>query len=187
MTKNLFKLPKNLPVPEDDGLASHLIGWKVPSVTLQSTSGQWIDLSTIEGWIVVYCYPLTGRPDESLPEGWDQIPGARGCTPEVCAFRDYHQDLQNMDVTVFGVSTQLLDYQSEMVRRLHIPFDILSDANLNLVNALKLPTMQVNNLTLIKRLTMIVHSSIIRHVNYPVFPPDQEPINVINWLRVDGN
>ena len=92
-----------------------------------------------------------------------------------------------MDVTVFGVSTQLLDYQSEMVRRLHIPFDILSDANLNLVNALKLPTMQVNNLTLIKRLTMIVHSSIIRHVNYPVFPPDQEPINVISWLRINGN
>ena len=174
-------------MPENDGFASHLIGWKMPSFTLQSTSGQWIDLSAIEGWIVIYCYPLTGRPDESLPEGWDQIPGARGCTPEVCAFRDYHQDLQNMGVTVFGVSTQLPDYQSEMVNRLHLPFDVLSDSNLNLVNALKLPTMQVSNLTLIKRLTMIVHSSVIRHVNYPVFPPDQEPINVINWLRINGN
>ena len=187
MINNLSKLPKNLPVPEDDGLASHLVGSKMPSVPLLSTSGEWIDLSKIEGWTMVYCYPLTGRPDESLPEGWDQIPGARGCTAEACAFSDYHQDFQHMGVTVFGVSTQASDYQSEMVNRLHLPFDVLSDSNLNLVNALKLPTMQVNNLTLIKRLTMIVHSSVIRHVNYPVFPPDQEPINVMSWLRVNAN
>ena len=133
------------------------------------------------------CRALFFNPPQANELIYQQKAGARSCTPEAYALRDYHQDILNMGVTIFGVSTQLTDYQSEMVSRLHLPFDVLSDFNLNLVNALKLPTMQVNNLTLIKRLTMIVHSSIIRHVNYPVFPPDQEPINVISWLRINGN
>lgn len=187
MTQNLSSLPKNLPIPKDDGLASHLIGSKMPSVTLQSTSGKLIDVSSIEGWKVVYCYPLTGRPDMNLPEGWDQIPGARGCTPQACAFRDYNQELRSMGVSVFGISTQPPDYQREMVDRLHIPFDVLSDTKLKLANAMNLPTIEVNGFRLLKRLTMIMHYSVIRHIHYPVFPPDGEPMKVINWLKTNRN
>lgn len=187
MTQNLSKLPKNLPVPTDDGLASHLVGTKMPSVVLKSTSGKLIDITTLDGWKIVYCYPLTGRPDMNLPDGWDQIPGARGCTPEACAFRNFHQELRSMGVSVFGLSTQEPEYQKEMVDRLHIPFEILSDAKFKLANALKLPTMEINGHKLLKRLTMIMHYSVIRHVHYPVFPPDQEPIKVINWLKKNRN
>ena len=124
---NLNKIPTNLPVPLDDGLADHLIGMKLPSLSLTATNGTKIDLSQVEGCLVLYCYPRTGTPNTSLPEGWDQIPGARGCTPQSCAYRDHYQEIKALGAEVFGLSTQATAYQKEMVGRLHLPFTVLSD------------------------------------------------------------
>ena len=172
-------------MPVNDGKASHLIGMKLPSIELPSTSGVAVNLSLLSGWSVIYCYPMTGRPDVPLPEGWDEIPGARGCTPQSCAFRDHHAELRNLGVSVFGLSTQTTLYQSEMASRLHLPFDVLSDSALQLYSALSLPIMTVDKMTLLKRLTMICNSSIIRHIHYPVFPPQEDANHVIEWLRVN--
>lgn len=184
MDRNSFtELPENLPVPEDDGLASHLIGMKMPSVKLESTNGQKFDLSKIGKKFVLYCYPMTGRPDVPLPEGWDGIPGARGCTPQSCSFRDHHSELQELGAEVFGLSTQTTEYQKEMVERLHLPFPVLSDVNRQFAMALDLPTFTVNGTILLKRLTMIVSNSIIEAIHYPVFPSDGDPIWVLDYLR----
>jgi peroxiredoxin len=182
---SLYELPQGLPVPVDDGRASHLIGMKLPSIELPSTSGVAVNLSALSGWSVIYCYPMTGRPNVPLPEGWDEIPGARGCTPQSCAFRDHHAELRNLGASVFGLSTQTRLYQSEMANRLHLPFDVLSDNGLQLCNALSLPIITVDKMTLLKRLTMICHSSIIRHIHYPIFPPQEDADYVIKWLRVN--
>src|SRR5438132_2936687 len=131
-------LPPNLPAPVDDGAGEHLPGLAVPSIKLRSTRNRWVDLSAVDApRVVVYCYPRTGRPDEPLLPGWDAIPGARGCTPETCAFRDHHKELQALGAEVFGFSTQTTDYQKEMAERLHLPFEVLSDADLAFVHALK--------------------------------------------------
>lgn len=187
MITDLNTLPDNLPPPEDDGQAANLIGTRLPSVTLQSTTGKLIDVSKLEGWQVIYCYPLTGRPGINLPESWDMIPGARGCTPQACAFRDHYQELRSMGVGLTGISVQSTDYQREMVQRLHIPFDILSDKYYKLTDALKLPTITVNSYRLLRRITLITHFGSIRHVNYPVFPPHEEPGRVIEWFKSNLN
>jgi peroxiredoxin len=177
-------LPPDLPVPVDDGACRHLPGMAVPSIKLRSTSDKWVDLSTIQGpRVVVYCYPRTGRPDEPLLPGWDAIPGARGCTPETCAFRDHHQELRTLGAEVFGFSTQTTDYQKEMVTRLHVPFEVLSDEKLELVRALRLPTFDIQGMTLVKRLTLVIAQGRIEKVFYPVFPPDKHASEVIAWLR----
>lgn len=180
---SLYSLPAGLPVPEDDGAASHLTGRQLPAIALPGTSGKSIDLSRLQGWTVIYCYPMTGKPGAPLPEGWDDIPGARGCTPQACAFRDHHAAISKLGASVFGLSTQSSEYQREMAERLHLPFDVLSDARLDFSSALQLPTIQVAGMTLIKRLTLISHSSIIRHVHYPVFPPQEDSDRVISWLE----
>lgn len=182
---NLYSLPKGLPVPTDDGKASHLMGKKLPSIELPSTSGTVVNLSLLSGWSVIYCYPMTGRPDVALPEGWDDIPGARGCTPQSCAFRDHHAELVSLGAKVFGLSTQTTDYQKEMAARLHLPFDVLSDSALMLSTELSLPTMKLGELTLFKRLTMICYSSVIQRVHYPVFPPQEDADHVIAWLKTN--
>jgi peroxiredoxin len=142
-----------------------------------------VDLSVLTGRTVVYCYPRTGRPDEEIPPGWDEIPGARGCTPESCAFRDHHQELQALGMRVFGLSTQSTEYQREVVSRLHLPFPLLSDADLAFANALGLPTFETSGMTLIKRLTLIIRDGRIEQVFYPVFPPDQHAEEVIRRLQ----
>ncbi|HYH41340.1 MAG TPA: peroxiredoxin [Burkholderiales bacterium] len=180
---NLYQLPKDLPVPQDDGACSHLSGMRLPCVELPSTMGAPVDLSALEGHAVVYFYPRTGRPDEDTLPGWDAIPGARGCTPQSCAFRDHYSELVGLGVrNVFGVSTQDTAYQAEAAERLHLPFALLSDEKLELARALALPTFDIAGLTLIKRLTMVVNAGIIEHVFYPVFPPDSNAPNVIHWL-----
>ena len=177
-------LPPNLPVPIDDGACKHLPGLPVPSMKLRSTRDHWVDLAAAHGGrVVVYCYPRTGRPNEPLPPGWDGIPGARGCTPETCAFRDHHQDLQKLGAEVFGFSTQTTEYQKEMVARLHVPFEVLSDPDLAFVHALRLPTFEVAGMTLVKRLTLVIVRQHIEKVFYPVFPPDKHAAEVIEWLR----
>ena len=179
---NLYELPKNLPVPIDDGACNHLVGMSLPSVPLLSTAGRIVDLSTLPGRTVLYCYPRTGRPDADPPEGWDEIPGARGCTPQACAFRDHYRDLQAFGAQVFGLSTQDTEYQREAVEKLHLPFELLSDGRLAFAKALRLPTFEVESMILIKRLTLIISDRDITKVFYPVFPPDKNAEEVINWL-----
>jgi len=191
---NLYELPKDLPVPQDDGACDHLAGMKLPSIALRSTRGRAVDLSSLGGTTIVYVYPRTGRPDQELPTGWNAIPGARGCTPQSCAFRDHHEALKRAGAAqVFGLSTQNTAYQREAVERLHLPFELLSDEKLAFARALKLPTFEVEGMKLIKRLTLIARDRQIApsrrgepaivKVFYPVFPPDQNAEQVLSWLR----
>lgn len=179
---NVYELPDNLPVPVDDGACAHLPGMKIPSVPLRSTGGRIVDLASLPGRTVVYCYPRTGRPDREPPQGWNEIPGARGCTPQSCAFRDHYKELQKLGASVFGLSTQDTDYQREAVERLHLPFELLSDAELAFARKLRLPTFEVESMTLIKRLTLIVSDGRIAKLFYPVFPPDENAEEVLRWL-----
>jgi peroxiredoxin len=180
---NLIQVLKDLPVPVDDGCADHLVGSRLPDTTLQATNGQLINPSQIAGTLVMYCYPMTGRPDVPLPEGWDQIPGARGCTPQSCAFRDHYQEIKELGADVFGLSTQPTEYQKEMVNRLHLPFQVLSDSNGVFTNALQLPTFVAANQTLLKRLTIISKDHVIQAVHYPVFPSEKDPEWVMDQLK----
>ena len=181
--QNPYELPNDLPVPEDDGAADHLPGMRLPSVPLASTSGDIVDLSALPGRTVVYCYPMTGRPDRSLPAGWDEIPGARGCTPQSCSFRDHHAELRSLGANVFGASTQDTEYQREAATRLHLPFALLSDSDLALAGALGLPTFEVDGMVLLKRLTLVIDEGWIEKVFYPVFPPDRSAEEVVEWLE----
>jgi peroxiredoxin len=173
-----------LPPPVDDGAARHLPGTAVPDISLLATDDSGVSLARLDGRTVVYAYPLTGRPGTALPDGWDEIPGARGCTPQTCAFRDHYQDLLGAGAAhVFGLSTQDTAYQREAAERLHLPFRLLSDAALRLTTGLKLPAMLVDGATLLKRMALIIDDGVITHVFYPVFPPDRNAVEVLEWLR----
>ena len=182
-TNDLQQFPDDLPVPEDDGACDHLEGLILPRVTLPTTEGSTITFAEIPGTTVIYIYPRTGRPDQELPPGWNDIPGARGCTPQSCSFRDHHTELWQRGATVFGLSTQDTDYQSEAVQRLELPFPLVSDANLEFATALDLPTFDVAGMRLIKRITLICYEGWIEKVFYPVFPPHQSAEDVLNWLK----
>ena len=181
-TNNFFPLPANLPVPTDDGACAHLPGLPLPHLSLPATSGELIDLAALPGRTVVYGYPRTGTPGVPVPESWDAIPGARGCTPQSCAFRDHHAELRGLGAEVFGLSTQDSDYQREAVARLRLPFALLSDAALRFTEALRLPTFTFDGMTLLKRVTLILRDGRIEHVFYPVFPPDANAAEVVRWL-----
>jgi peroxiredoxin len=183
---NLHQLPEGLPVPVDDGACAHLPGMRVPSVPLSSTANREVNLAALHGRTVVYCYPRTGSPDADPPAGWDDIPGARGCTPQSCAFRDHYREIRAFGADVFGLSTQDTDYQREVVERLHLPFEILSDADLRFTTALKLPTFTVAGMTLFRRLTLVLRDGVVEHVFYPVFPPDANADEVLRWLSRPG-
>jgi peroxiredoxin len=178
------QLPDDLPVPVDDGACAHLLGQAMPRLRLASTAGGTVDLGELSApRTVLYCYPRTGVPGQALPSGWDDIPGARGCTPQSCGFRDHHAELRALGAEVYGISTQPTDYQQEMVARLRLPFAVLSDAECALTDALMLPTLSVDGMRLIKRLTLIVRDGRIETVFYPVFPPDQSAAMVVEWLE----
>lgn len=182
--RSLSTLPAGLPVPADDGAAAHLTGMRLPHVSLAATTGDAVDLAAVAGTVVVFAYPRTGRPGEpSLVDDWDAIPGARGCTPHTCAFRDLHAEFGALGARVFGLSTQDTAYQREMVERLHVPFPVLSDANLELARALNLPAMDVAGQTLLKRIAWIARDGTIERVFYPVFPPDANAAEVLAALR----
>lgn len=173
-----------LPPPVDDGGARHLPGLALPEMTLPASDGSDVCLAGLSGRTVVYAYPMTGRPGAPLPDGWDDIPGARGCTPQSCAFRDHHAELLSAGACrVFGLSTQDSSYQRAAAERLHLPFRLLSDAALRLTTAVKLPAMLVGGATLLKRMALIVDDGVITHVFYPVFPPDRNAAEVLAWLR----
>ena len=183
---NVMELPKDLPVPQDDGACDHLTGMNLPSIILHSTRGRAVDLSKLKGMTVVYIYPRTGRPDQELPTGWNAIPGARGCTPQSCAFRDHFQELRDLGVSeLFGLSTQDTAYQQEVAERLHLPFEILSDEKLEFAKSLKLPMFEVDGMQLIKRITLVARDGKIVKVFYPVFPSDRNAGEVIRWLAAN--
>lgn len=174
----------HIPAPSDDGGAVHLPGLAVPAIPLTATSGQSIDLSTLSGFSVVYVYPKTGQPGVALPENWDMIPGARGCTPQSCAFRDHFAELKELGVDhLFGLSTQDTAWQQEAQSRLSLPFELLSDADLAFARALKLPEFEAEGETLLKRITLLIRDGVIEDVIYPVFPPDQNAEIVVARLK----
>jgi peroxiredoxin len=174
-------------VPADDGSADHLTGTALPALALPATDGRQVNLSALAGLVVVYAYPMTGRPDQPAPAGWDAIPGAKGCTPQACAFRDHAAELVRLGVAhLFGLSTQETGYQQEAAARLRLPFALLSDAELRLARALSLPTFRADGRALLKRLTLVVRDGVIVHAFYPVFPPDAAAGQVVDWLLAGG-
>jgi peroxiredoxin len=181
---NLMQIPPNLPVPLDDGACDHLPGMQVPSLPLQSTTGRTVNLAAgASGRVIVYAYPRTGTPDKEVPANWNEIPGARGCTPQSCSMRDHYKEVKALGAEIFGLSTQTTEYQKEMVERLHLPFEVLSDVDLKLTHALNLPTFTFDGMTLIKRLTLVIKDGRIEKVFYPVFPPDKHGEQVVAWLK----
>jgi peroxiredoxin len=187
--KNSIEAPdwSTIPAPADDGAARHIAGMRMPSVPLPATDGTTVDLSRLPGRVVVYAYPRTGRPGVENPDGWDLIPGARGCTPQTCAFRDHFAELGALGVhRLFGLSTQDTAYQREVAERLHLPFPILSDESLRLAKAMRLPTFETSGMTLLKRLALVIDDGTVRQVFYPVFPPDRNAGDVVAWLRKNG-
>jgi peroxiredoxin len=180
-------LPPDIPMPQDDGGARHLTGLRWPDIALPATSGPAVNLSKLKGRAVVYVYPRTGVPGVDAPPGWDDIPGARGCTPQSCGFRDHFAELKTLGVAhVFGLSTQDGAYQREAAERLHLPFPILSDADLGLTRALDLPIFKTSGMTLLKRMALVIDDGRIVKVFYPVFPPDKNAADVVAWLRGAG-
>jgi peroxiredoxin len=182
-THNPSFLPPDIPVPKDDGRARHLTGLKLPSVTLPATSGEPVNLGKLKGRTVLYVYPRTGVPGVDPPPGWDMIPGARGCTPQSCGFRDHFAELKKLGVAhVYGLSTQNTAYQREAAERLHLPFPILSDHELDFARAIFLPMFVASGMTLLARMALVVDDGVIKKVFYPVFPPDKNAEEVIAWL-----
>jgi len=186
---DLYTVPADLPVPTDDGACDHLAGKVLPSIPLASTEGEQIDLAALPGRTVVYIYPRTGRPEQPGSAAWDAIPGARGCTPQSCGFRDHYAELRSLGASaVFGLSTQTTDYQREAVERLHLPFALLSDSDLVFTRTLRLPTFEFEpyggeSSTLLKRMALVIRDGRIEKVFYPVFPPDRNAGDVTDWLR----
>jgi peroxiredoxin len=178
------QLPAGLPVPEDDGAADQLPGLRLPDLAFSATDGSTVRLNGLPGpRTVIYLYPRTGVPGEPSPTGWDAIPGARGCTPESCAFRDHHAELRAAGASVYGMSSQDVGYQRAAVDRLHLPFPLISDPRLMLADAIGVPTFQVDGMTLYRRLTLVVRDGLVEHAFYPVFPPDGHAEQVLAWLR----
>lgn len=180
---DLSKTPDDLPVPVDDGGANHLLGMTLPNLHLQATNGMPINVGAFKDFLVIYCYPMTGQPNVALPEGWDQIPGARGCTPQSCAYRDHYQDLKALKAEVIGLSVQTTAYQKEMAERLHLPFPVVSDIDFKFQQALNLPTFVAAGMILLKRLSIIAKDGKIVSVHYPIFPSDSDPPWVIDYLK----
>ena len=182
--EDFTKLPANLPVPMDDGACDHLLHMRVPAIHLNATTGGSVSLLSIKAErTIVYCYPRTGEPGRPSPDGWDAIPGARGCTPQSCSMRDNYHAIRRLGGEVYGLSTQTTAYQQEAANRLHLPFALLSDQHLDMTHALRLPTFQVQDWILIKRLTLVIHQGRIEKVFYPIFPPDKHGEQVVAWLE----
>jgi peroxiredoxin len=181
---DVYSLPDDLPVPEDDGACDGLVGRRLPQLELPATTGGELDLADLgaEETAVLFIYPRTGKPGEPLPPGWDLIPGARGCTPQSCAFRDLHGEFTARGVRVVGLSAQSPEDQREFADRVHLPFPVLSDHGLELAKELALPTFTVAGMTLYKRVTLVIRDGAIAKVFYPVFPPDRNAADVLDWV-----
>jgi len=183
---DLYSVPPDVPVPVDDGACDHLLGARVPAVALPGTRGGLVTLAALPGRTVVYAYPRTGVPDRDPPAGWDLIPGARGCTPQSCAFRDHHAELTALGAEVYGLAINSPAWQREAAERLHLPFALLSDEAMQLTRAMRLPTFEAGGVTLLKRFTMILRDGVVEHVRYPVFPTAGDAPAVVAWLLARG-
>ena len=184
---NVYEIPPGLPIPQDDGSTDHLKGLRLPNVSLKATNGTTINFGDIFSRLIIYCYPMTGQPNVALPDGWDQIPGARGCTPQSCSFRDHYRELHALGAGVVGLSVQTTEYQKEMVDRLHLPFPVVSDSDYQFQKALNMPTFIAAGMTLLKRVTLIANHGVIEAVHYPIFPSDSDPGWVIDYLKRSQN
>ena len=183
---DLTKLPDDLPIPEDDGACNHLTNFIIPPISLPNQDGNFLRLNRLDTFrIVLYCYPMTGRPDKPLPPNWDSIPGARGCTLQTCSFRDNYDEIVSLNAIPIGVSTQPIDDLKEMVTRLGVSYDIVSDINLRFVKKLNLPTFTIEDKVFLKRTTLIIEKSVIKKVFYPIFPPNKHVHEVIEWLKIN--
>lgn len=180
---NYDTTPDDLPAPLDDGAAAHLLGLSLPAIALMGTHAAEVDVSLLTGWVVVYCYPMTGVPGVALPPGWDHIAGARGCTPQSNAYKQAHPAFKALGAQVFGLSTQDTAYQQEMVERLQLPFPVLSDEHLHFQKSLNLPTFESLGQTLLKRLTIVAHEGLIQTVHYPISPSDSDAAWVLDYLK----
>jgi peroxiredoxin len=173
----------SLPIPKNDGAAEHLLGMVVPPVALAATDGNQVDLSRLPGRTLLYACPRTGTPEDTLPPGWDAIPGARGCTPQTCAFRDHFSDLRLAGIDqLFGISTQSPLAQRDAVDRLRLPFSLLSDAAFDLTQAMILPSFEAGGYLMLKRFTLVIDGGRVSKVFYPIFPPDLHAQEVLDWL-----
>ena len=183
---DLTKLPDDLPVPDDDGACNHLTNFTIPPISLPNQDGNLLRLNRLDTFrIVLYCYPMTGRPDRSLPLNWDLIPGARGCTPQTCDFRDNYDEIVTLNAIPIGVSTQPIDDLKEMVTRLGVIYDVVSDINLKFAKKLTLPTFNIEDKVFLKRTTLVIEKSVIKKVFYPIFPPNKHVNEVIEWLKIN--
>ena len=181
---NLSHLPPNLPIPDDDGGCKHLLHQSIADISLLNQDGNFLKLNRNDTFrIVLYCYPMTGNPWKPLPTDWDKIPGARGCTPQTCSFRDHYDDFIKYNSIPIGLSTQTISDIKEMTQRLVIPYDVVSDSELKFSRTMSLPTFKINNNVFVKRLTLIIDASIIKKVFYPIFPPDLHIKEVLDWLQ----
>ena len=183
---DITKLPDDLPVPDDDGACNHLTNFTIPPISLPNQDGNLLRLNRLDTFrIVLYCYPMTGRPDRSLPPNWDLIPGARGCTSQTCDFRDNYDEIVSLNAIPIGVSTQLVDDLKEMVTRLGVIYDVVSDINLKFAKKLSIPTFAIKDKVFLKRTTFIIEKSVIKKVFYPIFPPNKHVHEVIEWLKIN--
>lgn len=180
----LVDVPVDLPIPEDDGGCNHLVGFPLPSINIHSTSGDMVNLADETGWVVIYCYPMTGRPGQVIPDGWADIPGAAGCTPQSCSFSDHYRSLVVLGAQVFGMSTQTTADLIEAVHRLQLPYKLLSDSALLFAGKLNLPVFEIAGLRLLKRVTLVIKDGVIKKFFYPVFPPDRNVDEVLSWLHL---
>ncbi len=181
--RDLSKIPDGLPIPTDDGACNHLVGMSLPSIDLMTTSDRLLNLNDINKPTVIFFYPRTGEPNKPAPADWDLIPGARGCTPQSCGFRELYSEFTKLGFQVFGLSSQDTNYQKEFVQRNHIPFEILSDSQFQLIDQMNLPTFQYNGLRLVKRMALIIQDGQIIKIFYPVFPPNENASTVLLWLK----
>lgn len=179
----LVNTPQGLPVPEDDGACGHLLGARVPNVELRSTTGELRNFSKERGWLVLYCYPMTGRPGVPVPDGWVSIPGAAGCTPQSCSFRNNHVRFKSLGINVFGMSAQTSEDQIEAAERLHLPYELTSDSEFLFSKVLGLPTFEVLGKKLLKRVTLVIKDGVILKYFYPVFPPERNANDVFSWCE----
>ena len=181
---DLLNLPKNLPIPQDDGKCKHLLNLKLPNIALPNQDGNLLKLNRSDTFrLIIYCYPMTGNPERLLPKNWNNIPGARGCTAQTCSFRDNYDKFTSLNAIPIGISTQTVVEIKEMTKRLFVSYDVLSDEKLILAKLIKIPTFQIGTKKYFKRVTMIVEKSLIKHIFYPIFPPNLHFKDVIKWLK----
>ena len=163
-------------------MKQNLTNLRLPNISLKATSDASVNLSLQRGTVVIYIYPKTSSPYEKSIPNWDAIPGAKGCTIQSCSFRDCHDDLHDLGCTIFGLSVQSTEYQKEVKSRLNLPFELLSDENFDFINNLSLPILEIDDIVLAQRVTLICQDGIIEKIFYPIEDPEKNALDVLNYI-----